>query len=65
VELGLTAGVTGRQGILTPPRHMIPPLVCPEGRVCSVLGFVFSTGFMRLIKLFVIYAILVIITADF
>jgi hypothetical protein len=26
LELGLMAGVTGRQGMLTPPRYMIPPL---------------------------------------
>jgi hypothetical protein len=49
LELGLTAGVTGRQGMLTPPRHLIPSLVFPEVSVCSVLGFVFPTGFMRLI----------------
>jgi hypothetical protein len=49
LELGLTADVTGRQGMLTPPKHLIPPLVCPEVRVCSIIGFVFSTGFMRLI----------------
>jgi hypothetical protein len=48
-EMGHTAGATGRQGMLTPPRHLIPPLVFPEVRVCSILGFVFPTGFMRLI----------------
>jgi hypothetical protein len=49
LELGFTAGVTGRQGILTPPRHLIPSLVYPEVRVCSVLGFVFPAGFLILI----------------
>jgi hypothetical protein len=34
---------------VTPPRHLIPPLVYPEGRVCSILGLVFPTGFMRLV----------------
>jgi hypothetical protein len=29
-----TAGVTGRQGMLTPPRHLIPPLVYLEVCVC-------------------------------
>jgi hypothetical protein len=28
-EMGLTAGATGQQGILTPPRHLIPPPVYP------------------------------------
>ena len=32
-DLGLTAGVTGRQEMLTPPRHWIPPLVYPGVRV--------------------------------
>jgi hypothetical protein len=32
-EIGLTADVTGRQGVLTPPRHQIPPPVCLEVRV--------------------------------
>ena len=26
-DVGLTADVTGGQGMLTPPRHLIPPLV--------------------------------------
>ena len=26
-EIGLTAGVTGQQGMLNPPRHLIPPPV--------------------------------------
>jgi hypothetical protein len=29
----LTAGATGRQGMLTPPRHLIPPPVFPGVRV--------------------------------
>jgi hypothetical protein len=28
--MGLTAGVTGGQWMLTPPRHLIPPLVNPR-----------------------------------
>jgi hypothetical protein len=48
-EMGLTAGATSQQEMFTPPRHLIPPLVCPEVRVCPVLGFLFLTGFMRLI----------------
>jgi hypothetical protein len=27
LEIGLTVGVTVRQGMLTPTRHLIPPLV--------------------------------------
>jgi hypothetical protein len=30
LEIGLTAAVTGRQGMLTPPKHLIPPLVYTE-----------------------------------
>jgi hypothetical protein len=29
----LTAGATGQQGMLTPPRHLIPPLAGPGVRV--------------------------------
>jgi hypothetical protein len=48
LELGLWAGVTGRLGILTPPWHLILPLIYPEVRVCPILKFVFPTGLMRL-----------------
>jgi hypothetical protein len=48
LELGHTAGVTGRQGILTPLRYLIPPLVCPEVHVCLILKFVLPTGLLRL-----------------
>jgi hypothetical protein len=34
LETGLTLDVTGRQGILTPPRHMALPLMYPEARPC-------------------------------
>jgi hypothetical protein len=34
LEIGLTASMTGRQGMPTPPRHMIPPLVYPEAHGC-------------------------------
>jgi hypothetical protein len=47
--MGLTAGVTGLQGMPTPPRHPIPPLVYPEVSVCPILRSVFPTGLMRLI----------------
>jgi hypothetical protein len=33
VEIGLTAVVTGQQGIFTPPWHLIPPLIYSEVRV--------------------------------
>jgi hypothetical protein len=29
-------GVTGRQGVLTPPRHLIPPLVFPAVRISLI-----------------------------
>jgi hypothetical protein len=44
LEIQLTAGVTSRQGMLTPPTQ-----VYPEIRVCSILRLVFPTGLMRLI----------------
>jgi hypothetical protein len=34
LEIRLTADVNSRQGMLTPPRHLIPPLVYLEVRVC-------------------------------
>ena len=43
-DCGLTAGVTGQQGILTPPKHLIPPLVCPGVRVCPTLVSVLYLG---------------------
>jgi hypothetical protein len=51
VCLGLVTGVAGRRGMLARPGHLIPLLVYREICVCSVLGFVFPTGFMRLITL--------------
>lgn len=42
-------GVTGQQGVLTPPRHLIPYLVCPRIRFCSTLNLVFFIRFTRLI----------------
>jgi hypothetical protein len=48
-EMGLTAGVAYQQLMLIPPRHLIPPLVYPEVRVCLFLGFVFPVGVTRLI----------------
>jgi hypothetical protein len=47
LEFGLTAGVTGRQEMLT-PRHLIPRLVYLEVRVCPFHKFVFHAGLMRL-----------------
>ena len=45
----LTAGVTGQHGMLTPPRHLIPLLVCPGVRDYPTLVFVFYLGLTRLI----------------
>jgi hypothetical protein len=41
VEIGLTAGVTGQQGMLTPPWHLIPPLICSEDLVRPFSGLYF------------------------
>jgi hypothetical protein len=40
-------GLTGRQEMLTPPRHMIPFLVYPEVCICPIIWFVFPTGLKR------------------
>jgi hypothetical protein len=44
LKIGLTAGVTGRHGMLTLPRHLIPPLVCPGVRVCPIFRICISYG---------------------
>jgi hypothetical protein len=33
ISNGTQAGATGRQGMFTPPRHLIPPLIYSEVRV--------------------------------
>jgi hypothetical protein len=45
--IGLTAGVTGRQGMFSPPMELIPPLVYPEVRIFPIFWFVFPTGLVR------------------
>jgi hypothetical protein len=44
LEIGLTVGVTFQHGMLTPPRHLIPPLVCPRVRVCPFFRICISYG---------------------
>jgi hypothetical protein len=47
LEIGLMAGVTGRQGMLTSHRHLIPRMIYSKVRVCPILWFVyFRTGLM-------------------
>jgi hypothetical protein len=53
--MGLMAGVTGRQGMLTPPKHLIPPLVYPEVRVCPILKFVSPTYEIDDFSLFMLF----------
>jgi hypothetical protein len=47
-EMELMADVTGQQGMLTSLKHLIPPLVYSEVRVCPILWFVFPTRFIKL-----------------
>jgi hypothetical protein len=56
VEIGLTAGVTGQQRMLTPPWHLIPPLIYSEVRVrpFSDLYFLLDLRYRLLIVIFVI-----------
>jgi hypothetical protein len=49
LEIQLTAGVTGQQGMLIPPWHLIPPLIYSEARVTPILWFVFPIELTRLI----------------
>ncbi|XP_048741520.2 uncharacterized protein LOC125655312 isoform X2 [Ostrea edulis] len=53
--MGLMADVTGQQGMLTLPRHLIPPMVCPGVRVCPTIYFVLLLGVMRLITVRYLY----------
>jgi hypothetical protein len=57
LELLLTAGVTGRQGMLTPPKHLTPPLVCPQRSVLALLPDLYFLQVLWDWLLFVIYAI--------
>jgi hypothetical protein len=36
LEIGLTACVAGRQGMFTPPRHLVPLLVYVEVLICRI-----------------------------
>jgi hypothetical protein len=38
IEIRIAAGVTSQHGMLTSPRHLILPLVCPEVRVRSFIS---------------------------
>jgi hypothetical protein len=49
LESGLTVGVTCREVMLTPLRHLIPPLVNPDFLVCSILKFALPTYLLKLI----------------
>jgi hypothetical protein len=52
-DVGRTAGATGRQGMLTPPWHLLPPLIYSEVRVRPFSGL----GFRRLITVRTVYLI--------
>jgi hypothetical protein len=47
LEIGLTEGVTGQQGMIIPHRHLIETLVYPEVRVCPCVWIVFPTDLTR------------------
>jgi hypothetical protein len=56
VEIGLTAGATGQQGMLTRPWHLIPPLIYSDVRVRPFSDFYFLYDFWNWL-LFVIFVI--------
>jgi hypothetical protein len=69
VEIGLTAGVTGQQGMLTPPWHLIPPLVFPRVRVsliCFIVDYSITwTGHWFCLRIFPLtWLSVLILTAD-
>jgi hypothetical protein len=43
------AGVTGRQGMLAPPRHLVPPLIYSEVHVRPLSDLYFRIRLMSLI----------------
>jgi hypothetical protein len=45
--MGHTADATGRQGMFTPPWHLIPPLVFPGVRVSSMFWICISYGIYK------------------
>jgi hypothetical protein len=56
MKIGLTAGVTGQQGMLTPPWHLIPSLIYSEVRICpfSDLYFLWDLWDWLLFVIFVL-----------
>jgi hypothetical protein len=48
---GLMVGVTGRQGVLTPPRHIIPSLVFFEVRVSKIFTMDYYTHLVWILTL--------------
>jgi hypothetical protein len=63
LEIGLRKGVIGGHGMLTPPTHLVPHLVHPEVHVYAILWFLFLYWWDW--WLFLMYAILCIIFADY
>jgi hypothetical protein len=49
IEMEHTTGITGRQGMVAPPRHLILPLGFVWGSLSAQSSSVFHTVFMRLI----------------
>jgi hypothetical protein len=49
LEIRLTISVTNQQGMLTPPRHLIPPLVFPIFRICISYG-IYETDHYTFLK---------------
>jgi hypothetical protein len=64
LELGLTARVTGQQGMFTPPMHLIPPLAYPEVRVCLIFKFFFPAELMRLMTDLYLYVVSYTISSE-
>ena len=48
LDYWVTADVTGQQGMLTPPRHLIPPLIYIEGSVFAIQSFLWCCLFIEI-----------------
>jgi hypothetical protein len=65
LELGFTACVTGQQGMLTSPRHLILPLVIPGVRVSLILTVDYSAYLIRTVILTADFSVYLTVRADF
>lgn len=49
------AGMADWRGILAPPGHLDPPLMCPGVRICLAIDFILYMGFVTLVTVRYLY----------